>query len=423
MRFGRSGTRAGGPLGALLLLAWPTAAGCQSGEASKSAAEARQEAPTRGMDARPTAAVSELLAALEEALEAQDAGALGRLFHPQGRLSDWRGRLARGPREVEAFYREAFRAHRETTGFRLADGREVRRGTSPLVALDFRFRVGQVRELGDTAAVVDGRWRTGGSLSPTGARLTGEGSRRGEGGPPYSGAYRMVAVFSGERPAVGLLHLDPYRVTTPPATPGPEPSPGPAPEPGPAPALPDTASSPGPGPSSAPSSRDSASRRRREAPLPSSPVYFGTTYENYAWGYDQDVCTVHPDGTVTVAHGAPDRAERGEVVSDTVGRLPADSVARYTRLVRDGIDTGLGPVGGGDMADFGTVTFWVVAPSGGPADSADGTWRVELAEAGDVRRPPVSPRNRELALWIHRSLDALEDAGCTLLSPVPQGRR
>jgi len=360
------------------------------------------------MEARQTAAVAELMAAFEGALEAENAGALGRLFHPQGRLSDWRGRLARGPREVEAFYREAFRAHRGTTGSGPADGREGRLGTSARVAPDFRFRVGQVRDLGDTAAVVDGRWRTEGSLSPTGARLTGDGSRRGEGGPPYSGAYRMVAVFSGERPVVGLLHLDPYRATTPSATPDREPSPGPPP---------DTTRAPDP-----PPRPDDSSSRRREAPPPSSPIYFGTTYENYAWGYDLDVCTVHPDGIVTVAHGAPDRAERGEVVSDTAGRLAADSVARYTRLVRDGIETGPGPVGGGGMADFGTVTFWVVAPSGSP-DSADGTWKVELARAGNVRRPPVSSRNRELAVWIHRSLDALEDAGCTLLSPVPRGRR
>lgn len=119
-------------LGAVALLAGrPAPAACQ------------EVAP--GIDARETAKIGDLLSTLEEALEAEDAAALGRVFHPRGRLSDWRGSLARGPADVEAAYREAFRAHRRTTSFRLEDGREVNLGRSPQVALDVRFAVGAAR--------------------------------------------------------------------------------------------------------------------------------------------------------------------------------------------------------------------------------------------------------------------------------------
>ena len=365
------------------------------------AAAAAQETPP-GLDTREMAAIDDLLAVLEEAFEDEEAAALGRLFHPRGRLSDWRGRLARGPAEVEAAYREAFRALRGTTSFRLEDGREVRLGRSPQVALDVRLVVGAVRPLGDTAAVVDGDWRTEGALSPTGAPLTGEGSRQGEGGPPYTGAYRLVAVLAGERATVGLFHSDRYRATV-------DPAPAPAPEPGPEPAPPEPAP---PEPESAPGAA---------SPPPSSPVYFGTTFENYAWGVVRvNVCTLHPDGTVTVAHGDPERAETGEVVGDTLGRLPADSVARYTRLVREGVAPEPGPIERGGTADAGTTSFWVAAPvDHGGGDHGGGRWRVALASAGDVPRRGASSVTRQLASWIYSVLDEVQDGECMLRFPPP----
>lgn len=318
--------------------------------------------------------MSELLSDLEAALEAEDARELAGLFHPASRLSDWRSRPARGPAEVRALYRKACEAYRATSPFRLEDGREVRLGSAPQVALDFRFVVESVRELGDTAAVVDGTWWTEDGLSPSGARLTGQESRSGVGGPPYSGAYRLVVVLSGGPAAVSVLHLDPYRAAP------------------------------------APASRE---------------IYFGTTYENFAWGFAAAVCTIHPDGTVTVSHGDPDRAGAGGAAEDTIGRLPADSVARYARQVDAGIETEPGPPVGGGTADFGTVVFWALAPSG--LDSAEGRrWRAELARAGDVRRPPASVRTRELAGWIYRSLESIDGARCRLLDPLgrkPAGSR
>ncbi len=350
-----------------------------------------QEAPP-GIDERELARIGELLAAFEEALEAGDAARLGRLFHPRGRLSDWRGRRARGPAEVEAAYREGFRAYRATVPYRLEDGREVRLGSSPQVAPDVRFGVGTVRELGDTAAVVDGDWRTDGSLGPTGAPLTGEGSRQGEGGPPYSGAFRLVAVLAGERAAVGLFHSDRYRATVDPTPPDPD--------------------APAAGEASPPSS---------------SAVYFGTTYQNYARGvYRVNVCTIHPDGTVTVAHGDPQRAETGRIVGDTLGRLPADSVARYTRLVRGGVAPEPGPIESGGSADAGTTSFWVAAPAdpgggddGDGGDGGGGRWRVALASAGDVPRRGATPFTRQLASWIHSVLDGMQDGECRLRPPPP----
>lgn len=166
----------------------------------------------------------------------------------------------------------------------------------------------------------------------------------------------------------------------------------------------------------------------QEAPPPSSSaVYFGTTFQNYARGVVRvNVCTIHPDGTVTVAHGDPKRAETGGIVGDTLGRLPADSVARYTRLVREGVAPEPGPIESGGSADAGTTAFWVAAPEdsgggdGGDGDDGDGgggRWRVELASAGDVPRRGASPFTRQLASWIYSVLDEVGDGECRLRPP------